>query len=536
MIPVEAFLMSFPDCLLRKFPKAYLFLFLVILALTLTVRAQPASAKLEVAPAAAKVFANRKTPVLVVVRNPSSTPLTNLELTSYTDAILNVEGQGYKLDTLAAKSEYAWVIELSTKPSGEFAPGTVQFRLDYSNGPGKDSARGVALASLEVKNGVLESAAEIADVKVETTLESLTEQTPGKVYLVITNKINREVTATITPTWPYGLQRPKDEENKAYAVTLPPYQTDRVEIGVEAKERVRPGKHLLVFDVMLAWNESGQQQVRHNIIARPVDVGILGESQILTLIGIPSFLLLPGFLVLLTIKIVWSLKWFKVKGQPATFPWEVKSAEFSFTAITISFVLTGAYIFLVHNLFEGYGLRDIIFVWFFSVFIVGILGYALVANIYKWYWKRVTPSVDDEDPVPFLRKLGRRGLGIFLELAEFGINVDNQNVLQRAFLLESREDAGETIWVAPPINIQWTNNADGDYKTSVREQLQADANDAAALATLLSVGRGNGADQAARVVVSWKQLDTLNRPAEYKTSALTRLIGRTRIVNEDEDL
>ena len=532
MIPLRAILLSFPVCLPRKLPRACLLL--AILFLTVTASAQSDSPKLEVAPTAAKVFANRKTPVLVVVRNPSPTPLSNLELNSYTDAFLTIEGQGYKLDSLAAKSEYAWVIQLSTKQNGEFAPGTVQFRLDYSNGPGKDSARGVALASLEVKNGVLESAAEIADVKVETTLESLTEQTPGKVYLVITNKINKEVTATVTETLPYGLKRPQDEEKKVYAVTLPPYQTDRVEIGVEAKERVRPGKHLLVFDVRLAWNEAGQQQVRHNIIARPVDVGVLGESQILTLIGVPSFLLLPGFLVLLTIKIVWSLKWFKVKGQPATFPWDVKSAEFAFAAITISFVLTGIYS-VWHNLLDGYGLRDIIFVWFFSVFIVGILGYAIVVNIYKWYWRRVTPSVDDRDPVPFLRKLGRRGLGINLELAEFGIKVNNQDLIQQAFLLESREDPGETIWVAPPIDIRWTENADDEYKANVREQLQA-GNDPSALEKLLTLGKGNGIDQPARVVVSWRQLDRLNLPAEYKTSALIQVRGRSRIVNEDEGL
>jgi hypothetical protein len=526
MIPLRSILMSLPAYFPRKTPRA--FLLLVILFFTVTARAQSDSPKLEVAPATAKVFANRKTPVLVVVRNPSSTPLSNLELTSYTDAVLTIEGQGYRLDSLAPKSEYAWVIELSTKQNGEFAPGIVQFRLDYSSGPGKDSARGVALASVEVKNGVLESAAEIADVKVETTLESLTEQTPGRVYLVITNKINKEVTATVTPTWPFGLQRPKNEATKDYAVTLPPYQTGHVEIGVEAKERVRPGKHLLVFDVTLAWNESGQAQVRHNIIARPVDVGVLGESQILTLIGVPSLLLLPGFLVLLTMKIVWSLKWFKVKGQPATFPWEVKSAEFAFAAITISFVLTGAYSLLWQNLLDGYGLRDILIVWFISVFIVGILVYAIIANIYKWHWRRVTPSVNDEDPIPFLQKLGRRRLGIFLEEAEFGIKVDNNDVRQRAFLLESREDAGETIWVAPPIDIRFTENADGDYKKSVRAQLHVDANDPSALATLLSVGR------PASVVVSWHPLGTLNLPAEYKSSALIRVIGRNRIVNEDE--
>jgi hypothetical protein len=510
--------------------------FLFNTSFTRTARAQSTAPKLEVIPAVAKVFANRKTPVLVVVRNPTSTTLSSLELSWYTDAILNIEGEDLKLDTLSAKSEHGWFIEISSKAKGEFAPGTVHFRLDYFNGP--DTAkltRGLLLTSLEVQNGSPESAGDIADIKIESTLESLTEQTPGKVYIVITNKINKDVKAIITPTWPYGLQPPKQEQKTDYVVTLQSHQTSAVEIGVEAKKRVRPGKHLLIFDVMLAWNESGQQQVRHSIIARPVEVGVLGESQILTLIGVPSFLLLPGFLVLLTIKIVWSLQWFKVKGQPTSFPWEVKSAEFTFAAITISFLLTGAYSRLWHNLFDGYGLRDVIIVWFLSVFIIGLMGYALVASAYRWYWRRVTPSIDD-DEISFLRKLGRRGLSIFLDLAEFRIKVNDQNVLQQGFLLESRQDAGETIWVAPPIDIEWTDTADEEFKNHVRAQLEHDVGDPSALAALLSMGTENGASQAARVVVKWKHWGTLKGPDEFRTSDLIRVIGRSRIVNEDEGI
>lgn len=531
MTPLRLILMPLPVSS-QKFPRASLFVYLVIALLTVTARAQSDGPKLEVTPAVAKVFANRNTPVLVVVRNPAATPLRNLELSAYTDAILNIEGQGQKLDSLAAKSEYAWVIGLATKQNGEFAPGTIHFRLDYMIGSGGEgSTRGVSLASLEVKSGALESAAEIADVKIESTLESLTEQTPGKVYLVITNKINKEVTATVKPTLPYGLKPPKDEEKKDYVVSLPPYQTGAVEIGVEAKERVRPGKYLLVFDVMLSWNESGQQQVRHTMMARPVDIGVLGESQILTLIGVPSFLLLPGFLVLLTIKTVWSLQWFKVKGQPATFPLEVKSVDFAFIAITISLVVTGLYSLLWQNLLEGYGLRDIISVWFVSVFIVGLLVYAAVSKIYQWHWRRVTPSVDD-DPISFLRKLGRRHLGILLETAEFRIKANNQDVAQQAFLLESRQDAGDTIWVASPISIEWTDKADDNFKKEVRAQLQAA--DAAELAKLLSAGKANGVAQPARAVVKWQEYNALRGPAEYKTNELTRVTGTSRIVNEDE--
>jgi hypothetical protein len=507
-------------------------------AISVPIRAQSVTPKLEVLPSTAKVYPNRKTPVTVVIRNPTWIRLVGLELSWYTDAVVNVEGDTLKLGALGRNSEHAWLIQLSAKANEEFVPGTVHFRLDYAarGRRGSTVASGVALCSLEVQSGALEDADQVADARIETTLESLTEQTPGKVYVVVTNKTGKSITATVVPTWPYGI-KPEDAQKQSYAITLAPHQSNSVEIGVMAKERVRPGKHLLVFDVTLTWNESGQLETRHKIVTQPVDVGVLGESQILTLIGVPSFLLLPGFLVLLTIKIVWSLGWFKGKGQPAEFPLKVKSAEFALVATTVSLFVTGGYSLLLHNLLDGYGLRDIINVWLLSVFFIGFLGYVAVASVYRWHWRRVTPSSEDE-PIPFLGKLGRRGLSINLERAEFSRTINNQNAIQTAFLLESRDDAGETIWVAPAIDIRWTDATDDAFKTLVRDQLQAGGSgDPTALATLLRLGtETNGGQQAARVIVNWRPLGGLNRPAEYKMSDLIQAAGRARIAIETEDI
>jgi len=500
---------------------------LLHLQLAISVQGQT-GVKLEALPTTAKIFPNRKTPVLVVVRNPTANPLNNLTLSWYSDAIVDVTGDGLKLSSLPANAEHAWTIQVGSTANGEFAPGSLHFRLDYSNG---NETPGVLLTSVEVQSGAVQNSADIADVKIESTLESLTQQTPGKVYIVVTNKINKRLTATITPTWPYGLESTTNQSS--YVIDLQPYQTAAVEVGVKAKDRVRPGKHLLIFDATLAWDESGQPQVRHNIVTRPVDVGVLGESQILTLIGVPSFLLLPGFLVLLTVKIAWSLKWFKVKGQPTAFPWDVKSAEFAFAAITISFLLTGSYSWLWQNLFDGYGLRDIIIVWFLSVFVIGFLGYVLVAFVYRWRWRRVTPSVDDE-PIPFLQKLARRRLGLVLDRAQFKIKVNGQDTDQEAFLLESTENAGDTIWVAPPITIRWPDEADENLKQSVRNQLEE--GNPKALAALLEAAAGDGIQNNARPIVSWAQLGTLNRPTELKTSDFVQIVAQTRLVNEDEGL
>lgn len=493
-------------------------------------RAESTGLQLEVLPETVKVSSVRQTRALVVVRNPTTNVLSNLRLSWFTDAEVQLLTNEPAINSLGPQSQHAWELVFSLPPA-QFKPGTVYFRVDYSiggNGP-----LGVAVASMQVVSGALEDADKIADVRIETTLESLNQQNPGKVYLVITNKTDTPLKATVKPVWPDFIMA-DDESRQVYSLDLAPHYTDSIEIGVRAKERVRPGKHLLLFDVMLVELGSGQQVARHKIVTRPVNVGVFGESQILTLLGVPSFLLLPGFLVLAMVKMTWKWRRFRVSGQADTFPWDVKSAEFALAAITISMVVTAAYSWLWSNLLSGYGLQDVIVVWFISIFI-GFVGYVGGITFLRWRRRRLTPSTSDQ-PIALLEKLGRRKQGIYLNRGEFSIKSNNAEKQQRAILLDPIEGLGETIWVAPYITLRWTNHTKPALKKQILKELEPPGpRNAARLAELLkngSVGTDGGRVQ---VTANWKPIESLSRPAELKKSDFKKFLGETRIVDVEEE-
>lgn len=112
-----------------------------------------------------------------------------------------------------------------------------------------------------------------------------------------------------------------------------------VPFDVSATDVVRPGKHLLAFEIELKWQEEGQKQESTLIASHEVDVGVFGESEILTLLGVPAFFLLPGFLLLVVLRI-FILPVKRREDPQATMPFPlditVHPTEFAAVAITIS--------------------------------------------------------------------------------------------------------------------------------------------------------------------------------------------------------
>jgi hypothetical protein len=495
--------------------------------------------QVEVSMETVKLTLDREVKLLVVARNPSTATLRNIKLSWLTSATVDVESENSTLDFLKANEEHAWTIRISAKKDEQFIPGTINFLIDYTvETEGQPlSPKRVAVSSLTVENSPVEDVDQIADVKIETTLESLNAQNPGKVYLVITNKTSMTLNVEITPRWPEPIKI-EDDQSKIYSTLIAPYQSNTRAIDVKAKERVRSGKYLLFFDVLFKWGAAGNEQSRHKIVTRPVDIGVMGESQLLTLLGVPSFLLLPGFLMLVTYKILWSISTFRVKGQPEKFLLEVKSAEFWLVAITISIIVSGAYSMLWYDLLSGYGLWDIITLWFLSVILLGIGGYLLGIFLYKAYRYWNTPSREDT-PIRFLKKLGKLKLKIVCDRGEFKTKVDNQEQLQRFYLLEAYEDAGDKIRVAPAITLKWTDATTPAFKERVREQLEPDGEgDPTQLAQILEEGTNTKGEtnlnvRPAQVTVEWESIGTLDRPGEVNKSDFVRYAGPARIVDED---
>jgi hypothetical protein len=141
---------------------------------------------------------------------------------------------------------------------------------------------------------------------------------------------------------------------------LSPHQTSIIPIKITTSDRVPPGKHFLVFDVHFAWSEDGKQ-LGNIIVTQEVKVGVLGESEILTVLGLPSFLILPGFLMLVTIRLLWNLGIVKSPEPIGEFPLQVEKPDFWVVSITISGIVAVLYpLFTKRNYLDSYGLKDII--------------------------------------------------------------------------------------------------------------------------------------------------------------------------------
>ena len=220
------------------------------------------------------------------------------------------------------------------------------------------------------------------------------------------------------------------------------------------------------------------------------------------------------------------------------FPLKVKTAEFWLVAITLSLLTALTYPVVTgwrgvsRNYLEGYGLSDVVWVWFASVVFATVAyfvvagGINLCARIVKWYrsWeaRQRTPSAKDT-PITVLRKLHKQNLGISRDR----VDVKVEGELQRAYLLEPWEEDREKIWVGPNIVVEWLAGADTELQQKVEEQL-GPRGSAVALAALLEEGLRRG-----DLRVRWKRMGQLAGPYEARTANLKRVPPPNVIVEQE---
>jgi hypothetical protein len=496
------------------------------------------SVSVEVVPATLELPVDgRAGKVVVVVRAKGKERVRDLRLSSWTYAGVKVVPEKTVPMDLAPNADVAWTIELSRISSGVL-PGTVQFQVNYNqqtDPPGGSTSPHVMFTALEVKSPQVETLEPLADVQTQSSLEALTEQTPGRVYVVITNKANIPLEATVTPVLPDFVSM--DQSQGAVLNTqLSARQTGIVEIPILAKSRVQSGKHLLVFDVKLAWNEGSERHEKHMIVNREVTVGILGESAMLTLLGVPILLFLPGFLILRTYKLLWTLGFLKSKYDTCAFPLN-ETADFVLVAILISLVVLLASVGLRWDYLGTYGLRDITWLYLVSVLGLGAGLYILWMAI-RWWWVNLRFPSGEDTPLDVLKKLGRQGKSVDLDRFDVGTAQAHRYV----FDLEPPGSTRETAWVGPAIHVQFRPVAQGltqddldalDRKINMLLEPGRKIED---LCDYLEKNMGKpipmiGADKREAIELHWKQTGLITAPMEKNRTELTARRSKTWIVD-----
>lgn len=146
-----------------------------------------------------------------------------------------------------------------------------------------------------------------------------------------------------------------------------------VPLAVGAGGRLRSGTFPLLLEVNLTADLDGAKRTDSVVVTDKVQLQIPGLSDALKLLGVPTLLLLPGFLVLAALGAFYA-PW---KWADATKP---SNTTFWIFAIPISFALSAFYAFFAPyfseeaNLAQRYNLVDVAIVWLISIVIGGLFG------------------------------------------------------------------------------------------------------------------------------------------------------------------
>lgn len=512
----------------RTAPKMIRSLFAVLLLLlagaTLghSALAQDAQVKLELTPATIELPTKGEAQTQLVLRNKSQAGLENIKLACFsgTEAEIRVD-ESKELANLAAQAETYWTLHLKQGALG-LVPGSVYLRVTY-NTTGAKSVPQVLYATLVVNSRQADEVSKVVEVVPNTASTQLNEQRPGQVFLVINNKSNLPIRlgqiTTDGPGFISGTANmsglPKNEQGN---VQIEARDSAYVPVAIKVTDTVRPGKHLLIFKVPIEWGVNDHLRKANVIAQQQFEVGILGESELLTALGLPSFLILPGFLMIVTFRLISR----RGMGEESMLK-NATNPTLWIVAITLSGVMAYVYPYGTKKVFGvsrdyliGYGLGDIIKVWLTSI-LIGLLAW-LIFELIKFLWRHLFMPAPTDSPVRLLKKLYWQRLGV--SLYQLDVKVSGKDCT--LFLLEQRRNPQATYWLGPYINIEWLTVTSEELKDqqaslTIRVGTELDDGSARVLANLIEEG-----EKAKVLKASWEQTSGLNGPREFKKEEVTR--------------
>lgn len=486
------------------------------------------------------------TDVQVVVRNASGKQLSSVRVSA-----VSVPGLRATLDTTVVASlpmDEAMVrtlrVEQIDASQGPPAVPSLLVRLDYRQGEGAGAAKGVAIAPLKLVAGRYARVEDVVSAEVLSSLAYLSDRQDGPVYVLIHNKSAVGVTVGKPEVVPLPDTEilPDSSLKGGTSLVAPPFSTVHYPLRVKARNRVRPGKHLLVMTIPLEWMDGARSVKQSLVLSRELEVGVFGESDILKLLGVPSLLVLPGFLIVMTFALLWQFVPIRQRAANAEFALKAKEADFWFVAITLSLgVAMVSYLALGGWFLTDYGLLDVIKVWIESI-MVGAAGY------FAWeFWMRErdrraaarvkkreaadraaeslrTPATED-DPTTLLAKVGRRGD----RLPRRAVQVELRGKQLTLFPVADDGQAPQ-IWLVPPVRVEWNEDKDEAAEAGRRDKLTSlvTTGNPAELAEFLSTEAAEH-----RLSVVWMPVDGVAGPIQIARPSGAPVVVMQRFVIAD---
>lgn len=438
----------------------------------------------------------------VILKNTASGAITKASLSSLSNDGLQVE-VGDPSSKLARPGQIiVWPIKIKNLGAARI-PGSILFDATYSQSGGGEqhSFTSVSLTAVDASQKPVEAA-------LEGNFDAVSEQRPGSGYLVVTNNLDVPVDITVNPFVPENVFeiRPVPPAFEVRARSMA-----KTAIELRAAKRITPGSYPVLLELTAKWNWGDHKEQRLLVVSKLANAGVFFESELLKALGVPSFLVLPGCLVLFTMQLFVTLGLFGLKNESRLPQLAVNTPGFWVLAITFSGLFAFAYYFCTgNNYLIRYGLDDLRNVWLSSIVFGAILVLVIGWVTNKRRRERVPTSQDS--PVSVLKKIAKNGLGIVLTEVKFKFN----NLELRGFVIERIDDGQQLVWVAPAIITGWETSKEA---LDAQKQFQDDV-DARKSPLKLAEELEKAADQR-YVQVQWDTQASIPNPFHLKIEAIT---------------
>lgn len=478
---------------------------------TASLEIQPST--IAVSPSYAEVQAD------AILKNSGTVALDRLQLSFLTNDGLTIQIGKPSSPNAQPNQTVVWRISIKA-PSAARLPASALFESKYSLAGQGTCYR--AFASLTVTS---QQDSKVT-ASIDGSFDAISSQRPGVGSLTLTNDFDFPVHVAIQ-----SLGNPAVMTISPIPPTdVPGRSTINLPIEVRPVSKITPGTYSIALEVTATWTWGGGREERRMVVSKPGTFGIFFESELLKALGIPSFLLLPGCLMIFTAQLLLAFNVWGVKNESSLPDLGITNPGFWVIAITLSGLFALIYIWRTGtNYLVRYGPQDLIAVWGWSV-LTGAVLY-LILGWWRWRFRRRRVPEENDQPLDILRKMARNGIGVNVPEVRFSMG-NNQ---WRGFVIENLSESKTKLWVTPPMLMVWDDQADAQTQLQVNTDLNlaGQPNPAEAPATILErIARQLGAN-AAQVKVRWDMrgaAPSIPYPYHVKADSITQYLNPGRIL------
>jgi hypothetical protein len=370
---------------------------------------------------------------------------------------------------VAAKGSRVWGLRLTRKP-GAILPATVLIRTSYRNARKPGAVVKTVVTGLRLTAAPGQTVNDLAKVSVDTDKSRVDDVHETQLALLVANlspdpinlrSVDLRYPDDVSVTAVDGA--PKD-------VVIDAQTTEIVRYALKGHGQIERGGQTVVFTANLGW---GRDFGTHGalVVSHSVDLGVFGESDLGTILQVPTLLLLPGLLAVLGIGILWQLK-VRPSGTAsgAPFPFGTLGPILWMVALLLSalgvvaFWQLGPYWGIGGiSLIKGYGSKDVLILSAAMILVAWVFWIAYCgATLLRA--RRRTPR-EGMRPRQVLKILKRRRGNVWTEVADQPTG-SPQNGPRRVLVL-GKNLRGDTL-ICPPIAVRFKE------PTEAAQQLERD--------------------------------------------------------------